>query len=272
MQSLRALSLTLNITVWLENSRNPHVLHVFDNACNLVNEHREVLSIVTPQIGNGPFNLVIEDNIFFTDSINPKSPVSSSANQLQLGNLITNTVDAKLWSPYPDWQMLHSKRENILEQVTSLSIANYQPLLPDSLISNLASAIANADLSASLTAARQLAGLGQGLTPAGDDFMMGALHAAWIIHPHAVVESIAREIANTAELLTTSLSAAWLRSAGKGEAGILWHNFFATLLSEQTINIQESTNEILAVGETSGADALAGFFGTFDSWSERTDS
>ena len=272
MQSLRALSLTANVNSWLENSHNPRVLHVFDNACNLINEHREVLSIVTLQIGNGPFNLVVEDNIFFTDSVHIESPVSNSSEQLQLGNLIVNMVGAKHWSPYPDWQMLHSKRDNILEQITYLPITNYRPLLPDSLTSSLASAIATADLTTSLAAAKQLAGLGQGLTPAGDDFMMGALHAAWIIHPFEKVKILADEIANTAAPLTTSLSAAWLKSAGKGETGILWHDFFTALLFAQPLNIQDTIDNILAVGETSGADALAGFFSTFDSWARQTGS
>ncbi|HXD12473.1 MAG TPA: DUF2877 domain-containing protein, partial [Anaerolineales bacterium] len=107
-----------------------------------------------------------------------------------------------------------------------------------------------------------LAGLGAGLTPAGDDFIMGAIYAAWILHPFEVARGLAEEITDNAAPLTTSLSAAWLRSAGKGEAGILWHEFLDTLIDENTIQIQAAMDKILAVGETSGADALSGFIGT----------
>jgi hypothetical protein len=56
-QSINTLSLAPNACTGLANTRYPRILHVFDRACNLINERREVLSIVTPQIGNGPFNL-----------------------------------------------------------------------------------------------------------------------------------------------------------------------------------------------------------------------
>ena len=83
---------------------------------------------------------------------------------------------------------------------------------------------------------------------------------------------------NTAAPLTTSLSAAWLKSAGRGEAGTLWHEFFDALISVSRIvadpdgggasptyrtAVQNSVDKILAVGETSGTDALAGFLNIF---------
>ena len=98
--------------------------------------------------------------------------------------------------------------------------------------------------------------------------MMGAMYASWIIHPSEVASVLAKGVADTAAPLTTSLSAAWLRSAGKGEAGILWHEFFDALLLKDRARIEESKKKILAVGETSGADALAGFTGVFASWME----
>ena len=117
---INALSLAPDVNDWLANSRHPRILHVFDHACNLINERREVLSIVTPQIGNGPFNLVIEDDILFSDHLNLESPVSVFPNQLNLGDLTIHTEDAKLWSPRPDWETLHARRDDILSQLMSL--------------------------------------------------------------------------------------------------------------------------------------------------------
>src|SRR5690606_7025438 len=95
----------------------------------------------------------------------------------------------------------------------------------------------------------KLAGLGIGLTPAGDDFLMGAIHAAWMIHPQEVAKNISKEIANIAVPLTTSLSGAWLKSASKGETGELWHDFFEALIKDENIFLPMS--KILSVGETS---------------------
>jgi Protein of unknown function (DUF2877) len=263
---ISAISITPTARAWLTDTHEAHVLHVFDRACNLINERREVLSLVSYEIGNGPFNLVLENDVLFSDHLNLETAISIHADQLQLGNLIINTTSAKLWSPRPDWVMLHTKREDILNQITSLPITSYLPSLPTHLLSTFSTSIIATDLATSVTTAKQLAGLGQGLTPAGDDFIMGAILAAWIIHPSNMARVLAEEITNTAALLTTSLSAAWLRSAGGGEAGILWHEFFDALITGK--DIQLPITKVLSVGETSGADALAGFVSLFIYWGE----
>lgn len=263
MQSIHALSRTPKVNDWLTNSRRPHILHIFDRVCNLINEHRDVLSIVTLPIGKGPFNLVLEEDILFSEYLTVESFVSILDNQLTVGNLMINAVDANLWSPRPDWEKLQAHRDHILNQVRQLPMINHQPSLPQSLLSSLCMSIVNADSSASLAIARRLAGLGNGLTPAGDDFILGALLAAWVIHPPKIASVLAEEITNTAAPLTTSLSAAWLKSAGKGETGILWHRFFDALIASNPVQVQNAKNKILAMGATSGADALAGFVGVY---------
>ena len=163
------------------------------------------------------------------------------------------------------WGKLRSQRKKINSQLASLSFEDYKPSLPAPSLFAFTEAIVTASIPSSLTIASQLAGLGQGLTPSGDDFMMGALYAVWIIYPHKFSAVLADEIEKTAAPLTTSLSAAWLRSAGKGEAGELWHHLFDALVTGDELRMQESVDNILAVGETSGADAFAGFIGTLQS-------
>ena len=264
MQYINALSQTTTVIDWLTNSRCPSVLHVFDRACNLINEKRNVLSVVTPEIGNGPFNLVV-DSIVLSDHIDLQSEVSISPNQLTLGDWMVNTGSAELWSARPKWDALKHKRETIVHFMTALSNTLLKPLLPDSLLDSFSIALAKANISTALIVTSRLAGLGIGLTPAGDDFIMGGLYGAWISHPPDVAERLAQEIAETAAPLTTSLSAEWLRSAGRGEAGIGWHEFFDVLLTGSAVeptHLRDKVEQILEVGETSGADALAGFVGT----------
>ncbi len=262
MNQIKATSLTSAVNDWMANSHHPRILHIFDRACNLINERRKILSIVTTDIGNGPFNLVVKTDILFTGPLSIESAVSVSADDITLGSLNIPTAEAKLWNAQPDWDLLHTEHDNIRGQLMKLPITNYSPSILQS-SNSLASSLANADLPSSLLAAKQLAGLGLGLTPSGDDFLIGALHAAWIIHPREVVSGLAQGMAESAAPLTTSLSAAWLRSAGRGAAGELWHQFFDALISGDEIEIQKRMKDILAVGETSGADALAGFIGVF---------
>lgn len=268
MQYINAISVTSHVHDWLASSHRPRILHIFDSACNLINENRGVLSIVTPPIGNGPFNLVVEDIVCFSEHLNPVSSIFISDSKLTLGNLTIQVADANLWKSRPDWEYLHGNRDKIAHQLMKLSLPTDSPLLPQSLVSNLSLALANKDLSSALKITSQLAGLGAGLTPAGDDFIMGTIHAVWIIHPHEVASTLTQSIADTAAPLTTSLSAAWLRSAGQGEAGVLWHQFFEALVDrvDNPTYLQEALDNILSVGETSGADALAGFLSTMIAW------
>lgn len=257
MQPFNAISLAPTAREWLATSRHPRILYLFDQVCNLINEQGEVLSIVTPGIGNGPFNLVVEDEICFSEHLGIESPISISPTQLYIGDLIIETAEAKLWNPRPDWEKLHARRDDILDQLLSLSLPDHQLSVPDTLASNLSSPLASKDMSTAKTIATQLAGLGIGLTPTGDDFIMGATYAVWIIHPPKNARLLAQEIIKTAVPLTTSLSAAWLRSAGRGEVGILWHQFFDALVTGEEVEFHIA--KILAVGETSGADAFSGF-------------
>jgi hypothetical protein len=268
MQSTNAISLTSNVKYWLANTNHPRILHIFDQVCNLINERGEILSIVSPKIQSGPFNIVIEENICFSRYLNVESPIFLFKNQLILARLTINTASAKLWNPRPDWERLHARRNEIFNQLMSLSVLNYQPSIPNSLISNFSSALVNEDIAAAKMITSRLAGLGVGLTPTGDDYILGGLLAAWIIYPPNVIGIFSGEIANTAVSLTTSLSAAWLKSAGKGEAGILWHDLFDALFSTNSASTQSAIDKILSVGETSGLDSLSGFINTFLCWQE----
>jgi hypothetical protein len=278
MWLINASSRTGHVSDWLSGSRDPRFLHIFDGACNLINEHREILSIVTPRIGNGPFNLVIEKDFPFSRHLHLESRVTISPDHLNLGVLMINTTNAQLWSPRPDWEKLHGRKNHILDQLRSLPISNdlrhdgldYICLTPRGLlitddpacnspVSSLSGALVNRDIPSARKIASRLVGLGNGLTPAGDDFITGAIYAVWMIHPLEIAQVLAQELAGTAAPRTTSLSAAWLRSAGRGEAGILWHEFFQALLVGDDRAIRSQTSRLLSIGHTSGADALAGF-------------
>ncbi len=230
--SFSAATIAPSARDWLAGSGEGNVLHVFDHVCNLVNERREVLSVVAPQIGNGPFNLVMEEEgPLLSDHLNTGSSIQILPDRLMIGDVTIRTSTARLWAPRPPWEKLRVDLEPFIGELASECPPSQLPRLPESLMMDLTNALSLEDIPSSLQATRRLAGLGAGLTPAGDDFILGAILAAWLIHPREVAEALAREVTREAALRTTSLSAAWLRSAGKGEAGILWHQFFDTWVS-----------------------------------------
>jgi hypothetical protein len=263
MQIINAVTFTEHVKNWLANSHQPKVLHIFDDICNLANERREILSIVNVEVGNGPFNVVAEEPVLFSRHLDVESKVSIQDTQISLGDITISFTDARTWNPMPKWEELQKNKDEIINRLALLQINNdNESILQFS--NSLSLAIIKADIPAIKNISSKLAGLGIGLTPAGDDFLMGAMYATWIIHPQEVAKMIAEEIANVAVPLTTSLSGAWLRSAAKGEAGELWHEFFEALLEDKNIFLPMS--KILSVGETSGSDALAGFLDVLASW------
>ena len=67
------------------------------------------------------------------------------------------------------------------------------------------------------------------------------------------------EIARLASKKTTSLSAAFLKAASKGEFAECWHRLALAILSQEKIPVQDAISEFAQIGAYSGRDALAGF-------------
>jgi hypothetical protein len=103
----------------------------------------------------------------------------------------------------------------------------------------------------------RLAGLGRGLTPSGDDFLTGVMLWAWLAHvkPH----SVCRALVDAAADRTTTLSAAFLRAAARGECMAAWHRLLFALSEGSDEELAAAVGTVLAYGATSGTDALAGF-------------
>ena len=97
------------------------------------------------------------------------------------------------------------------------------------------------------------------MTPAGDDFIVGVLLAVWAGRFGPQAETLCEPLAEIAAARTTLLSAAYLRAAARGECMQPWHALFHALCASSTDHLPRATRDLLSIGHTSGADALAGF-------------
>jgi len=103
-----------------------------------------------------------------------------------------------------------------------------------------------------------LLGCGPGLTPSGDDVLVGTLvtlHA--FAHPE-IARLLSRAIAHQAPLSTGRISAAHLAAAGDGEAVAPVHALLEALRSGDPGACAACARTLLCHGQSSGADALAG--------------
>lgn len=168
--------------------------------------------------------------------------VDNACQTLTIGSMIIDSSSAPVWQPQPKWRQFSRKSLNDLPEPASL------PADIETSLQRLLEGIESGDLAAGLAGAYSLAGRGNGLTPTGDDVLMGLLYGLWVWD---LKYKWIQAIVETAVPRTTTLSAAFLRAAAAGEATIHWHH----LVNGRAHAIQN----ILSIGHTSGADALTGF-------------
>jgi hypothetical protein len=106
-------------------------------------------------------------------------------------------------------------------------------------------------------AANALIGLGPGLTPAGDDFVGGALIALRAAERGSLADRIAAWALELAESGTGKISRAHLRCAAAGEGHEALHGFLRALHKGQR-TIDSALTALSRIGHSSGRDAAAG--------------
>jgi hypothetical protein len=115
-----------------------------------------------------------------------------------------------------------------------------------------------------LEAARRLIGLGPGLTPSGDDFLVGWLRGLWLTRwnePVAcrLLDRLRDALLPNLETRTTRVSAEFIRYALDGAfAEVLDVAALSLLGRSQPQVVRSAVGRLLAQGETSGSDTTLG--------------
>jgi hypothetical protein len=123
-------------------------------------------------------------------------------------------------------------------------------------LDQLAAALPGDDVDAGGRIARRLVGLGPGLTPSGDDALIGlaaALHATG----HRARGFLA-EALDDAPARTTAVAATLLQHAADGEFSERLQRLLAALLGDDDAAVPSAVEEAIAWGATSGTDCLVG--------------
>lgn len=274
MICINASTITPAAQQWLAGTTHARLLNVFEHACNLVNQNGAIMALETQLLARAPFALQIEAADFH--GLKPSDAVRVVGTELYLGQWRIQTASAQLWNPVPNWATVRRALKSNPDLFNSLSQQALATCPPESLMelyrapgsnpvlklsalgaANLVNGLRTRTLDQAINGALQLAGLGPGLTPSGDDFILGVMLAAWAGLYAAAAEEYCVPLAHAASPRTTSLSAAFLHAAARGEAMSPWHTLFAALACPD--NLPAALRAVLKIGHTSGADALAGF-------------
>jgi len=240
---MQANLVTPRVQRWLQNGRPARILHLFNEVCNLVNDQNDVISLVSPQIGPGPFTLIVDGNFCAGLTVGQPIFIDNKRQTLSIGSLAIGFGKTAVWQPKPDWTRLQHAKTGKWPPPAELSpeISAY--------LFQVINGIAAGDMAACQAGVYGLAGRGSGLTPTGDDVLLGVLYGLSVWRQRREWMEM---IAATAVPRTTTLSANFIRAAAAGEAVWQWHG----LVNGRV----DAISQIHAIGHTSGADAWAGFW------------
>jgi hypothetical protein len=268
-------------------------LATFEDVCDLATPDGDVVAVVRACVGNGPLNVVTDVQAGSFSRLQPGARARLEPGLLEIGPLRVSLRGASVWEPCPDWDVLRTGRDTLAARLATIVACGSACAPPSSLMVLVAAAesegallrkatdrgvVQSAILSAAAAAAKALragfrgdatslqagaaglAGLGGGLTPAGDDFLCGAMLCAWLAHPHP--QALCQRLVATAAPRTTVLSGALLRATARGECSATWHQLLGALRTGGDADLATAVQEVVSHGATSGADALAGFLWT----------
>ena len=139
-------------------------------------------------------------------------------------------------------------RPNPLMSLARGPIARFEAWLSDALATDHAAAIATVPI-------QGLIGLGPGLTPSGDDFLVGALALLDALTERKVHAALAAAIADVSPASTSALSRCFLTAVAAGHIGEHLHGAVASVISGKP---DSAIAAVRNIGHSSGWDMLAG--------------
>ncbi len=228
-----------------------------------------------PAVGNGPLTLIAEIGAA-QRALRPGQPAIVAENRIAIAALTFACADCETWQP-PPWPQaaapgqLTLARNAVLRRATIESPAEgfgralVEPTAADDGFSRMARrrlARLRSWLAASVAArnapadpVRALIGLGPGLTPAGDDVLIGALALLDALGERRAYARLAGAISRVPAGLTSPLSHCLLRTAAAGYVGEGLHHAVSSLLRGDA---ERAIAAIRDIGHSSGWDMMAG--------------
>lgn len=270
---------------------------VFHQACNLWLEPGLLLTLLPSQKGNVPHGIRLNTSpeATFVHLAQVGQPVACRGGVFRLdgADFSVDLRNARLWQvdlqsmridlrrpaqaqawavAWSELKMSYHKNETTANlgsfslregrPATSLPSKNLLQLRASTILS-LLQATCRLKLEEAMISIKPLIGLGHGLTPSGDDFLVGYLTGLWITLGRdssrtQFLNSLSFELCEAAQV-TNTISRAYLESAAKGHVS----EPIATLAQQleqpnDMRGVRTATQAALQVGHTSGRDGVLG--------------
>lgn len=201
------------------------------------------------------------------------TPVNVCRNRLRIGRTLIVTVDNAARLPSTMDQRIRGERSRRVELKTAIRALSPHLVDPPGLstpplrrasqpaLSALRDWLTQpaGDLPPLHSSIDKLVGLGQGLTPAGDDYLIGVIATLKYLHADWHAEVLARRVAALLPTHTPRISAAYVSACIDGEHSELLVSLLTVLTTANRVDdLENLVSRFAAVGHSSGLDTLAG--------------
>jgi len=248
-----------------------YILHSeFKNVHNYIDDNN-IISLVTTQIGKGPNNIVLNRMPEIANNT-----ITISNQQLIIGN---TALKIQLFETNNDniyihnYNLLLSKIEflekNIISEISPGSLGFllfpgneifFTTAFEKAFISHVKNTMQDFSIEKLPEIARNMKGVGIGLTPSGDDFNCGILYA--LNYLNEILSKDFTEIIEACYLNSTGnnlISNTFLRYAFLNKYYENFHELLKALKDNDKLKISIYIKKIINTGHTSGSDMLSGF-------------
>jgi hypothetical protein len=263
------------------------VLASFARVCDLVTDDGAVVALGCCGVERGPLTVLMDPDPAGSPWSGPPAGAAFRVSQRQVilegHGWQPQRVDlahAASWEARLEWESLTPRRRQILASAkivarvaTPAGMLDTAPRWEKPLeraTAAVRAAYVRRDRDGLRVATGDLCGLGEGLTPQGDDWLAGWLLALRLTDsPHEEnwdVEAIGEIVLDAAARRSTLLSLALLACAAAGESSESWHELLTCMARNPADEgeIHRSTRSVRAQGATSGAAMLQGFLAGLD--------
>lgn len=261
MTYLQAQSIGAPIAT-LEQSGAVH--SIFEHACNIRLDTGDVVTLLVSRAGNQPQGVVLETSQGFSfqhcDLVAGQSVTLTPDKLVVEGDrLHVNLRHAHRWDvPIPIINWSNDAVQNALEDARHVVETSQWSQHLSCLLTDLQGAVVGEDYRRTAHIVSQLIGLGPGVTPSGDDVLIG-----FVAGLHAMKSAFAQHLCEAVQLAlprTNDISQTFLRYACKGLVSEWVLKSLIAMAAGNAALALFSTQSALQIGHSSGLDTMQGLF------------
>jgi hypothetical protein len=245
------------LDAWRREGFDGAVHSIFERVVNLADANGGLVSLAVRSLDNAPNTILVDAATFHGRGLRTGMPARAR------GGILTFD-EARFSLRFEHAAPWHAKLpeypENDAQLRANLSaLQGHCPPLLEPLSRAIGDALMRDDVHGVRAHGRALLGLGPGLTPSGDDFLVGLFAVLNLARsPCHGMQRACDAILADAHQRTNAISIAALREAARGRVRDSIEALLHELVGRRPPGLHDALARVLAIGATSGRDMVAG--------------